>query len=452
MTLERIPLKEIIRATYNPRKRLRSTDQAYKDIRASIEKYGMVQNCIWNRRTGNLVAGHQRILVGEKEFGWTHAPCHVVDLSLEDEKALNVIMNKVGEGNWDSVALRDLIEEIRSTTEIDIYSLGFTPVEIEALLKVKDRPTKRDPDNAPTPPTSANTKPGDHLHFITGDGNTQHHLWCADSTDSETFRRAMGAARPARMFFTDPPYGVSYVSKGKKGKMRRRDLDNDELRDTVLRDFLQRAFEGAMLATTPSAVAYIFYASKCHGPFYEAFTQAGWEERQQLIWIKQLVLGRSDYHWAHEPVFYAAKKGGKTDWFGDRAQKTVLDLSTEAITAMKKEDLVALVMALRDTSTIIDVQRDPPSSYIHPTQKPVALVQKAARNSTMIGDTVLDAFGGSGSTMVGCEIAQRSSVTIEKDPVFVDCIAQRMVQTFDEIVVLRNGTEINPQTLILTDR
>jgi DNA modification methylase len=452
MTVEEIPLDQINFAVYNPRKKLRKSDQAYQDIRASIAKYGMVQNCVWNRRSGNLVGGHQRILVGKAEFDWTSAPCFVVDLDDDDERALNLILNKVGEGNWDSVALRDLLEEIRNRGKIDIYTLGFTPVEVEELLKVKDRPTKRDPDDAPDPPAKAQSKPGDHLLFIMADGKTQHHLWCASSTDLDTFRRIADTAKPARMVFTDPPYGVTYVSQARGKKMKRHDLQNDELRDTVLRDFLQKAFEGMTLASTRDAVAYIFYASKCHGPFHEAFTAAGWEERQQLIWIKQLVLGRSHYHWAHEPLFYVGRKGGKVEWFGDRAQKTFFDLTDETIASMKKEELVSLLTELRETSTIIDVQRDPPSSYVHPTQKPIKLVQRAARNSTILGDTIIDPFGGSGSTLIGSEIAQRNSVTVELDPVFADVIAQRAVETFEEIVVVKNGTEINPRTLIVSTR
>tara|TARA_R110000796_G_C14571530_1_gene435787 strand:- start:28210 stop:29610 length:1401 start_codon:yes stop_codon:yes gene_type:complete len=442
-----IKIADMNMATYNPRKKLRKSDRTYKEIAGSLDKFNLVETLVFNLTTNTLVGGHQRITVGQAERGWTAVPCSCLELPLEDEKALNVILNAVGEGNWDEEKLQPLLADIKARGSVDIYSLGFDPQRIQAILGNKPKKTKRDPDDeAPATPTKAITKAGDLYTFITGDGETQHQLLCGDSTNIDDHDRLMDSAK-ASLIFTDPPYGVSYQSKAKGGKIKNKGVRNDDLRDTVLQEFLQKAFSAMSRHTTSDPTAYVFYASKCHMAFKLALDDSGWEEKQQLLWHKQMVLGRSDYHWCHEPLFYAKRAGAKSNWYGSRAEKTFFNRTAEDIDGLDKREAIELLHALHENTDVWDIARDPPSTYVHPTQKPTALARRAMRNSTMIGDTTLEPFAGSGSTMIAGELEGRHTRNIELDPGLCDVIATRFVDTFEEVVITRNGKEINPSTL-----
>jgi hypothetical protein len=139
-----------------------------------------------------------------------------------------------------------------------------------------------------------------------------------------------------------------------------------------------------------------------------------------------MILGRSDYHWAHEPMLYAKKTGGKTPWYGDRTGKTILRQRRTELNALKKEELVALLIQLQDGSTVWELDRDAVVTYQHPTQKPVTLAGRAITNSSQEGEIVLDQFGGSGSTIVACEQLGRAARTTELDPRYCQVILDRM--------------------------
>ncbi len=430
-------------AAYNPRKRLKPGDKTYEDIKRAIGQFGMVQNLIWNKRTGNLVAGHQRLTVGKREYGWTTAPCIVVDLDIEQEKALNVVMNKVGEGNWSTTKLSDLLAELGANPMIDLTDLGFSESEIEELLKKKTPKTTRDPDNAPPPPKNPKTKPGDLYHIISADGHPEHRLYCGSSLERESWEALLGDTRPA-MVFTDPPYGVASQSKAKSGKMAQTTIQNDELQRQALEDFLLPAFRLAHEFCAPHASIYCFFAIREHIAFEQALRKAEWNPTQELIWAKQMNLGRSNYHWAHEPCFYGGKAENQPRWYGDRCQTTIWQDTRPDFASMKKDELVAMMNEIADTATIWDEKRDPPSSYIHPTQKPTSLVRRAMRHSTLPRDATVDMFAGSGSTMIGGQLQGRPTYSLELEPGFCDAIITRYVETFEECLLFRNGQEIDP--------
>lgn len=446
MDLQDIPIGQINPAAYNPRKRLRPGDKLYEDIKRSMTEFGTIQNLIWNKRTGNLVAGHQRLNIGKREFGWTTAPCVVVDLDSDAEKRLNIIMNKVGEDNWSNAKLSDLLAEIRiANPTIDLTELGFDESELETLLKTAKPKTTRDPDDAPPPPKNPKTKPGDLYHIISADGHPVHRLICGSCKDRDTWERLLEGQRPA-LAFTDPPYGVAYKSKSKGSKMAKKEIENDQLKRQALQDFLTPGFQLAHEFTAPHAALYCFFATREHIAFEQALHKAEWTTDQELVWAKQMNLGRSDYHWAHEPTFYCHKRGETGRWYGDRCQTTIWADTRPDFAGMKKEELVAILHQLADTTTIWDERRDPPSSYIHPTQKPVSLVQRAMRHTTLPRDTVVDFYWGSGSTMIGGQLAGRATFTIELEPDFCDAIVTRYVDTFPECLLFRNGAEIDPET------
>jgi DNA modification methylase len=239
-------------------------------------------------------------------------------------------------------------------------------------------------------------------------------------------------AERADCLWTDPPYGVSY--KGKAGTIL-----NDDLRDAEFRQFLRAVFENAAAHLVDGGPAYIAHADA--GPmgvaFRVEFMAAGFHLSSCLIWRKNaLVLGRSDYHWQHEPILYGWKLGKAHRWFGDRDKTTVLEDAGSILTRTGPDELQ---LNLGETSIVIRgqaltverlrgsvlLEEKPKRNSEHPTMKPVALVQRMVENSTQPGDVVLDLFGGSGSTLIACEQSKRVGRLVELDPRFVDVIVRR---------------------------
>lgn len=436
-TIQMIPITSIQPAKYNPRRKLKKTDKEYEDIKASMDTFGLVQPLVWNKTSGNLVGGHQRLNIMKKEQPETDkVQCAVVELDDIEEKRLNIILNKQGEELWSAGKLASLVSEL-SEQCADIWNLGFSEGEIDEILKKGKPKAQRDKDDAPAPPEKAATKVGDLYDFADEAGILTHRLICGDSTKPATWEALFKDKDPASLLFTDPPYGVSYKSQSKSDKMQRQDLENDTLRHEELREFLQDIFDCAAGHTTQDAGSYVFYASRCHIPFELALEGAGWEVKQQLIWAKQMVLGRSDFHWAHEPILYCQRAGGKAAFHGDRANTTLWQ-------ELSVHELKKAIGS--DEGTVWFEKRDPPSSYIHPTQKPTSLVERAIKLSTTHGETLCDPFAGSGSTLIGAELSQRSSMSIELDPKFADAIVARYLGVFGEDrIVTKNGEQIETQ-------
>lgn len=450
LTVRMVPVGLLNPAPYNPRKKLRRGDPEYDDIANSLREFGLVQNLIWNERTGNLVGGHQRLTVARNEFNAPEMPCVVVNLDDAAEKRLNMMLNRIGQGLWDMGKLAELVQGLNADA-VDVFALGFSAAEIEDLLGTKPKVPKRDPDDEVVPPKKPKTKPGDLFQFVSADGQPTHWLLCGDSTDPADVDRLMNGQR-ARILFTDPPYGVDYDNSTRgTGRKAKGKIKNDELTTATLVDFLTACFRNAHQHTMPECAAYVFLASKCHIEFETALRVAGWEVRSQLIWAKHLALSRADYHWAHEPALYACKAGASTPWFGDRCQTTLFIDDRPDFASMKKDELVKLLEGMAAAATVWDEKRDPSAQYIHPTQKPVSLARRAMANSTLPRDNVVDLFGGSGSTLIAGEIDGRNTFLMEKDPGFCDAIVRRYLETFDEVLVLRNGKELDPHTFCPAD-
>lgn len=436
MKIENKRISDLNPAPYNPRKDIKPGTKAWDDLNDSLKRFGMVQPVVWNQRSGRIVGGHQRLTMLIHQ-GFTHTEVSVVDLDDNEEKALNVILNKLGEGNWHNDKLADLLQGIEG---IDLERLGFTKKELSDIFRKHKAKHRRDPDTPVTIPLQPRVKRSDFFELISADGTPQHRVLCGDATDIGDMQRLVGNASP-RLVFTYPPYGVSYESKSKKGgKMKKKEIENDDIRSKVLQEFLTKIFANAAAVSHGEAALYTWYASRTHIQFETALLAGGWTVRQQLIWKKQMVLGRSDYHWSHEPCLYAMKKGSKIEWYGTRSETTVLD--TEAAwEAMDKKALIGLLAQLRNDSTLWEIARDPTASYIHPTQKPIALARRAIRNNTLQGDTVLDCCAGSGSTMIAAEEEGRSSLICEFDPAFAEAIVSRYADTYQDVAIVLNGKE-----------
>lgn len=401
MVIEKIPIEKLIPADYNPRKDLKPGDAEYEKLKRSIKEFGYVEPIIWNKTTGNVVGGHQRLKVlladGVKEID-----CVVVEFDSEKEKALNIALNKVS-GEWDRDKLTALISDLQAE-DFDVTITGFDLAEIDELFKdtlqdgVKD--DDFDVDNELQKP--AITKLGDL--WLLG----KHRLVCGDSTISDTYDLLMDG-NMANLVVTDPPYNVDY--EGAAGKIKNDNMDADKFYQ-----FLLDAFTLTERVMAKDASIYVFHADTEGLNFRKAFSDAGFYLSGTCIWKKQsLVLGRSPYQWQHEPILFGWKKKGKHAWYSDRKQSTIWEFDK------------------------------PRKNSDHPTMKPVPLVAYPILNSSLTGCIVLDPFGGSGSTLIACEQTDRVCYTVELDEKFCDVIVKRYIEQVGDdsnVYLVRGGAKI----------
>jgi len=398
--MEKIKIDKLNPAEYNPRKDLKPGDSEYEKLKQSIQTFGYVEPVLWNKRTGNIIGGHQRykVLV---ELGQTEIDCVVVDMDLENEKALNIALNKVS-GDWDNDKLILLISDLQGS-DFDVSLTGFDAFELDDLFKdsLKDNIKDDNFDVDEELKKPAVSKLGDL--WILG----KHRLVCGDSTKAETYKELMDG-KQANLTVTDPPYNVNY--EGNAGKIK-----NDNMGNEAFYDFLLSAFKNAESVMAKDASIYVFHADTEGLNFRKAFSDAGFYLSGTCIWKKQsLVLGRSPYQWQHEPVLFGWKKSGKHNWYSDRKQTTIWEFEK------------------------------PKKNKDHPTMKPVALVAYPILNSSLTNCIVLDPFGGSGSTLIACEQTDRICHTIELDEKYCDVIVNRYIEQVgntDGVILFRDGIE-----------
>jgi len=398
MIIEKKKATELLPADYNPRKDLKPGDLEYEKLKRSIEQFGYVEPVIWNKTTGRVVGGHQRLKV-LMDMGHTEVDCVVVELSEEKEKALNIALNKIS-GEWDKDKLALLITDLQGA-DFDVSLTGFDPAEIDDLFKdsMKDGVKEDDFDVAAELEKPTITKAGDIWTL------GRHRLICGDSTKEETFEQLM-AGKKVNLVITDPPYNVNY--EGSAGK-----IQNDNMADAAFYDFLLAAFQNTEGVMADDASIYVFHADTEGLNFRKAFADVGFYLSGCCIWKKQsLVLGRSPYQWQHEPCLYGWKKKGKHLWYTGRKESTIWEFDK------------------------------PKKNGDHPTMKPVPLLAYPIMNSSLTNSLVLDPFGGSGSTLIACEQTDRICYTIELDEKFCDVIVKRYIEqvgTADGVSVQRDG-------------
>ena len=398
MVIERKHTADLIPADYNPRKDLKPGDAEYEKLKRSIEQFGYVEPVIWNKTTGFVVGGHQRLKV-LLDMGITEVECVVVEMDAEKEKALNIALNKIS-GEWDKDKLALLIADLQGA-DFDVSLTGFEPAEIDSLFKDAQQDKAHD-DNFDV---EAELKAP--VIAKAGDVWTlgRHRLVCGDSTKAETFALLMGD-RKANLVITDPPYNVNY--EGSVGKIK-----NDNMADDAFYQFLLAAFQNTEAVMADDASIYVFHADTEGLNFRRAFADAGFRLSGTCIWKKQsLVLGRSPYQWQHEPILFGWKKKGKHQWYTGRKESTIWEFDK------------------------------PKKNGDHPTMKPIPLLAYPIMNSSMSNTLVLDPFGGSGSTLIACEQTDRSCCTIELDEKFCDVIVKRYIEqvgSAEGVSVQRDG-------------
>ena len=398
MVIEKKNTADLLPADYNPRKDLKPGDAEYEKLKRSIEQFGYVEPVIWNKTTGRVVGGHQRLKV-LIDMGITEVECVVVEMDESKEKALNVALNKIS-GDWDKDKLALLIADLQGE-DFDVSLTGFEPAEIDAMFKdtLKDGINDDDFDVEAELKNPTITKPGDVWTL------GRHRLVCGDSTKAETFETLMGTTK-ANLVITDPPYNVNY--EGSAGKIK-----NDNMANDAFYNFLLSAYTQMHSAMADDASIYVFHADTEGLNFRKAFADAGFYLSGCCIWKKQsLVLGRSPYQWQHEPCLYGWKKNGKHQWYTGRKETTIWEFDK------------------------------PKKNGDHPTMKPIPLLAYPIMNSSMSNAMVLDPFGGSGSTLIACEQTDRICYTIELDEKFCDVIVKRYIEqvgSSDTVSVQRDG-------------
>jgi DNA modification methylase len=437
--VRRIPISDLVPWAGNPR---RISDEALAGLDASIARFGCVEPIVWNRRTGRVVGGHQRLKVLQAR-GAKETYVVVVDLPEVEEHALNVALNNPHiAGAW-TPDVREILRELAADFD------AFKDLRFDDLLDEVSRTTLRNDtdhrpggeDDAQEPPAEPVTRPGDVWHL------GPHRIVCGDCTDPAVLRSLMGRDT-AYALFTDPPYGVDYcpeergATRGRgvrparrneqsagdrgdhpgRGARRAREnahcdvlndhhgrrnghsvapargrILNDDLSGEQLQDLLGRCFAAADTVLKPGSPVYLCApAGREAGRFWAAWPD-GWHFQAALVWHKgRFALSRWDYHPGHELMLYGWKKGADHTWLGKR-----------------------------DQSTVWEIEMGQGRHYIHPTQKPVALVRRALLNSALEGEIVLDTFGGSGSTLIAAETCGRRARLVELDPRFVDAAVQR---------------------------
>jgi len=390
MKITQIPIDDLHPDPANPR---RISDAELEALTRSIREFGFVDPVLARKEDKAVVGGHMRLLAARR-LGLKTVPVIFVDLSVEQARLLNLSLNRIS-GDWDQELLARLVGEL-DAGDVDLSLSGFDEGELSKLLKSLDSRERReraetfDLDAAieaanQSPPR---TKTGDV--WVLGD----HRLLCGDSTDGAAVERLLGGA-PAAMCFTDPPYNVAYGDHGgqQQGAKRRR-IANDAMPPKEWEAFC-RGWARQLLANVDGAI-YCCMSTKEWPTVSRVLDEAGAHWSDTIIWAKdRFTLGRSDYQRQYEPLWFGWREGAKHHWCGDRDQGDVWQIPR------------------------------PAESPLHPTMKPLELVERAIENSSQAGDAVLDLFLGSGTTLIASERTGRTCRGMELDPKYVDVTVAR---------------------------
>jgi DNA modification methylase len=390
------PLGELIPYARNPRTH---SDAQVAQIAASIKEFGWT-NPVLVDGTNGIIAGHGRVLAARK-LGLERVPViELAHMSEAQKRAYVLADNQLAlNAGWDEALLRLELTDLEALG-FDLGLIGFAEGELERLLAGEDKVGLTEDDEAPALSEQAVTKPGD-LWVL---GN--HRVLCGDATVLGDVERVLGG-QLADLTFTDPPYNVDYGSSAKdKLRGNQRKILNDNL-GSGFEVFLHDACAN-VLSVTKGAVYVCMSSSELH-TLQRVFTAAGGKWSTFVIWAKHtFTLGRSDYQRQYEPILYGWPAGHDRYWCGARDQGDVWFFDK------------------------------PVKNDLHPTMKPVALVERAVRNSSKSRDIVLDPFAGSGSTLIACAKAGRQARLVELDPRYCDVTVRRWQAWTSEVATLES--------------
>jgi DNA modification methylase len=401
MEICKIPVSKINPAPYNPRLDLKPGDKEYEKLKDSIASFGYVEPLVWNKRTKTLVSGHQRLKI-LIEQGEEEVEVSVVDLPVKKEKALNLVLNKV-RGEWDQDKLAVLLEELQKTPDFEIGLTGFDASEISQILDRYGEHNNADDFDfgaALEAIESPVTREGDLIEL------GPHGILCGDSSKPDHLKRLLTDSR-VHLLHTDPPYNVDYYGGNRPNASSRpakHKLWDRIYSDNMSQEEYEKWFKVILTNATPFLAAgspiYIWNGHRQFGPMHKMLKELGFHVSCVITWAKEsFSLGFGDYNQRTEFCLYGWKAdNGAHLWYGPNNE-----------------------------STLWEIHRDLTKGYRHPTQKPIAIAQRAICNSSKRGDVVLDLFLGSGSSLIAAESLERRCFGIEIDPRYCDAIVRRFI-------------------------
>ena len=387
---------------------LRKNDQAVERMVASINQFGF-KIPILARSSGEVVDGGLRLKAAQK-MGMTELPDILCDECTEaQEKAFRLMVKRSATwAEWDLELVALELEELQ-TIDFNLDLTGFDTAEIDDLL-FRDK-TDEPEDIAPAPPAEPVTQSGDL--WICG----AHRVLCGDATSAESVTRLIGSVTPVLMV-TDPPYGVEYDPAWRE----RAGLGHVRQSGTVANDHQVDWVAAYSLFT--GDVAYVWHAGVHAAEVARGLETCGFRIRSQIIWAKQhFALSRGNYHWQHEPCWYAVREGKSSNWCGDRSQSTLWQIPN--------------LSPLGGTGEV---------ATGHGTQKPLELMRRSILNNSVPGDVIYDPFLGSGTTLIAAEKTERTCYGLDVDPRYVDVIVRRWQQVTGKQAVLEGDGRSFDQT------
>ena len=352
-----------------------------------------------------LYDGHQRAKVWSALYGAaTEVTALEADRALTDEerRATSLLtVTAAASFDWDALASWDVGELVTWGLDTDLLAQwNDDAANLALMIEAEQEEPPADPGPQLDRAEELREKWGVEVGQLWRLG--EHRLICGDCTDADVVARVMGEDK-ARMVWTDPPYGVSYGAKNRylqtigRSDRLEDDIEGDDLSADEVGELTTSALSALVNHCEPGAVAYVAApAGPLHIRFITAMNDSGFQYRHQLIWLKnQLVFGRSDYMYKHEPVLYGWLQNG-AHFFEPRS----------------------------NNCTVFEFDR-PRESKLHPTMKPVELVAAMIENSSNDGEIVAEPFGGSGTTLIACERLGRKCRAIEIEPKYVAVTLQR---------------------------
>jgi DNA modification methylase len=405
LVVEQVPIDSLRPDPANPR---RIDDDELESLTRSLRQFGFVQPVLARREDRVVIGGHQR-LVAARRLGLTTVPVTWLDLSVEQARLLNLALNRIS-GSWDQVLLARMLAELGDLPDVDLSMSGFDDDELKDLLRSLDvrekaeRTETFDLDAAFDEVTRApRARAGDLWRL------GEHRLLCGDATDPAAVARLLGDARP-RLLSTDPPYGVSLDPRWRDGVYNKLGAAEQPYmrtaghRNATISGDTRVDWSEAFALVPSLEVGYVWHAGVHAAAVADGLVSIGFEIVSQVIWDKGLfAMGRSWYHWMHEPCWVVRRRGSKPRFTGGRDQSTIWRVPSPKM--------------------IMGGSRE--AKFDHPAQKPLLLSELPIANHTRVGDAVYDPFLGSGTTLIAAERLSRACLGMELDPRYVDVILLR---------------------------
>lgn len=395
LQIESVPISSLKNDPDNARKH---DAKNLKAITGSLEKFGQQKPLVVDA-DGIIIAGNGTFEAAKK-LKWTHIDVVRTKLDKVTARAYALADNRTSElGEWDDEALTSAIKSLHEI-DFDLSSIGFDEKFVQGYVRSSAKGNIEDDEVPDVQKNIHNVRQGQIWQL--GD----HRLMCSDATNELAVSDLMNSCK-ADMVFTDPPYNVSLgmdeTIESAQARNRRTDgliVKNDKFKDRLeFQDFLLHAFKRCNENMRTGASIYVAHSVSEQRSFSVSFEEAGFKLRQVCIWVKSsLVMGRQDYQWKHEPILYGWKEGSSHLWNSDRTQTTVWEFNK------------------------------PSSSKLHPTMKPIELIEYTIQNSSNEKQSILDLFGGSGSTLIACEKTKRKCFMMKIDEHYCSVIIERWQQ------------------------